>query len=407
MASRSSSAEKVVPTEHASAPKPKRKARRKRSAPASEAAPAAERSFRVGQEILAVLLCCFGLLTLLALASYEPADASLNSAGSSAVVRNWIGPAGAYWSDLLLQALGVGAYALSLGALLAGWRSLIGRRVLPGLRETLGTVLLIACSGALAELVLEPGSSYPAGGVGGAVLAAVLQENFATLGAAIIATGLVLISVAITADGILRGLGMRGLSVARDGLSRVRARWTLIVEQRNQLREHRRNQRAVEPSAPRLAWSWDEDQERAREEERQRRVDEAKAQAEANAKARAEREAAKAAQSIRRPEAGARRERSLPGVVLDQTVDMPAEEHFELGKLTFDADEPAADEPRFDDTDGEMRPVSIRAASSALESRSGPERAERVPSEVGEPEQVSELDCDCDWAHGQHGFGEL
>ena len=132
MASRSSSAEKVVPTEHASAPKPKRKARRKRSAPASEAAPAAERSFRVGQEILAVLLCCFGLLTLLALASYEPADASLNSAGSSAVVRNWIGPAGAYWSDLLLQALGVGAYALSLGALLAGWRSLIGRRVLPG-----------------------------------------------------------------------------------------------------------------------------------------------------------------------------------------------------------------------------------------------------------------------------------
>src|SRR5207249_3832490 len=90
-------------------------------------------------EALAVALACAGVLTLLALVSYHPSDASLNASGP-AEVKNWIGPAGAYWADLLLQLLGTGAYGLSFGLLLAAGRALKGNRIRPGLREALGTL---------------------------------------------------------------------------------------------------------------------------------------------------------------------------------------------------------------------------------------------------------------------------
>ncbi|MEZ4273524.1 MAG: DNA translocase FtsK 4TM domain-containing protein, partial [Myxococcota bacterium] len=75
----------------------------------------------IHHEALAIILACLGLLTLLSLMSYTPRDASLNASGS-AKVSNWVGPVGAYWGDLLLQGLGIGAYGLGLGLLLAGWR---------------------------------------------------------------------------------------------------------------------------------------------------------------------------------------------------------------------------------------------------------------------------------------------
>ncbi|MEO0815527.1 MAG: DNA translocase FtsK 4TM domain-containing protein, partial [Myxococcota bacterium] len=321
MAPRSSSAARVV----ARSDSPNRKKNKKTASPKNAAKnedTQRHASRRVFHEVLAVLLCCGGLLTLLSLVSYNPGDASLNSASATPQVRNWIGPAGAYWSDALLQTLGVGAYALALGSLLAGWRSLVGRRVLPGVREAFGTLFLIACSGTFAELVIDGESSYPAGGVGGAILASILVENFALVGAVIIAGSLVLIALALTADGILRGLGLRGLSVARDGASRLMARWTLLREKQRHLRALRAEQRAEraqdenvddsehDHSASNVVslpdWGWNEAKEAERERERQERMEQAKAKAEELARQQAEEEAAEAA--IREAKRAARRE---------------------------------------------------------------------------------------------------
>ncbi len=399
MAPRASSAARVVPRNDG----PNRKKKHKKTAsPAPEAE--ARVSRRVAHEVLAVLLCCGGLLTLLSLLSYDLGDASLNSASATPQVHNWIGPAGAYWSDALLQSLGVGAYALALGALLAGWRSLVGRRVLPGLREAVGTLCLIACSGTLAELLLQGESSYPAGGVGGAVLAAILLEQFALLGSVIIASSLVLIALALTADGILRGLGLRGLSVARDGASRVMASWTLLREQQRHLRALRqeRREREKEEQAAEAAkvvslpeWGWDEEREAQRDRERKERVEQAKAKAEALARKKAEAEAARLEQA-RQASLGERRAApSLPSVVLDQTVDLPAEEVFELGKLTLDPD---AGDPAFvesDDDDG-LNEVPIREASPDLVaterlvvSAPAPLPAPTVPESTVSPEKAT------------------
>ena len=166
------------------------------------------------QEAIAVLLGCAGLLTLLALASYTPSDASLNASGS-AEVKNWIGPAGAYWADMLLQLLGVGAYALAFGALLASWRAFAGKRVRPGLREAAGTALMVICVGAFAHLIMYGHHRpYPAGGVVGAILAQVLLEKFARVGAYVLSSALVMTSVTLTADGVLSGLGLPPLPEA-------------------------------------------------------------------------------------------------------------------------------------------------------------------------------------------------
>ena len=57
-------------------------------------------------ELVGLLVLASAVLLFLSLVSYHPTDPSFNTVGSGPV-RNWIGPAGAYISDLLLQIEGV------------------------------------------------------------------------------------------------------------------------------------------------------------------------------------------------------------------------------------------------------------------------------------------------------------
>jgi S-DNA-T family DNA segregation ATPase FtsK/SpoIIIE len=203
------------------------------------------------REAAGVALICLGAVTLLALASYQPTDISLNASGS-AEVANWIGPAGAYWADLLLQGLGVGAWALGALFLLAGCRAFAGRAIVPGPREAVGGALLMLASGTLSQLVWGKHEfAFAPGGVAGALLAVALLQNFAGLGAFLLATSLLLVALAMTAEGILSGWGYVGVSVARTtwrhsralaghGRRQVGAAWADARARRLQLRAERR-----------------------------------------------------------------------------------------------------------------------------------------------------------------------
>src|SRR5678810_1084865 len=77
-------------------------------------------------ELVGFLLCVSALLLFLALISYSPLDPSLNSASvltGSRAARNWVGIVGAYVSDILLQAFGLGAFLLTVfpGMLVIRW----------------------------------------------------------------------------------------------------------------------------------------------------------------------------------------------------------------------------------------------------------------------------------------------
>src|ERR1700728_1402951 len=74
--------------------------------------------------LLGALLMLAAALLLLSLATYHPSDPSFNTSSSLTgphAIRNWIGPSGAYLSDLLLQVFGVVACGLPLWLGGLGW----------------------------------------------------------------------------------------------------------------------------------------------------------------------------------------------------------------------------------------------------------------------------------------------
>ena len=103
-----------------------------------------------------VLQALLATLLLIALISWNPADASLNAA-SSLPTTNWLGANGAVFADLFMQSLGLAAWPAALLAIAFGLARAIGdaiqQRLKPSpikaLSATAGTLLL---SGALAAL---------------------------------------------------------------------------------------------------------------------------------------------------------------------------------------------------------------------------------------------------------------
>src|SRR5579862_1776562 len=70
---------------------------------------------------LGVVLALVAILFFCALATYHTSDPSWNTATDSAApgggpipVANWVGPFGAFFSDLLLQSIGITAFLLPL-----------------------------------------------------------------------------------------------------------------------------------------------------------------------------------------------------------------------------------------------------------------------------------------------------
>ncbi len=103
-------------------------------------------------ELIGLLVLASAVLLFLSLVSWHPTDPSLNTVGSGPV-RNWIGPAGAYLSDVMLQIEGISAFLLPilLGAL--GWTWMLSRPAgSPGFKA-IGIALILLFAPALFALV--------------------------------------------------------------------------------------------------------------------------------------------------------------------------------------------------------------------------------------------------------------
>ena len=126
-------------------------------------------------ELIGLVLACAGLALLIALASYDPHDPSLNTA-SSRETHNLVGPLGAILADLLLQSFGAAAALPGLTLLVWAWR-LVSRRgmgsVAVRLASLLGAIPVVA--GVLASLSSEGAVTWPTlagpGGASGRLLA--------------------------------------------------------------------------------------------------------------------------------------------------------------------------------------------------------------------------------------------
>ncbi|HPN85163.1 MAG TPA: DNA translocase FtsK 4TM domain-containing protein, partial [Victivallales bacterium] len=140
--------------------------------------------FRFRHAIYVIII----LLLLLALISHDPSDADVIAGGSDSPIKNWIGPAGAYFSRSVLYLLGISAYPLLLLFIICATRPMVSSVPVKRfgylgalLAVIIGTVMLfgmfpeafsslterlgIGCSG-------EGASSSLSGGVIGQILAA-------------------------------------------------------------------------------------------------------------------------------------------------------------------------------------------------------------------------------------------
>jgi DNA segregation ATPase FtsK/SpoIIIE, S-DNA-T family len=155
------------------------------------------------RELGALLLATAGLLLLLAVGSYDPADPSFSTA-TAAPVGNLAGSWGAIAADLLRQSVGLAAFLP--GLLLLGWAlRLISQRAVGLLPLRLLALLLALLAGA-ALLSFIPGAE--AGAAGPMVAAGLAGLLDGALG-----------GYAGAASGALLGLGLLGLMYLAFGLS--------------------------------------------------------------------------------------------------------------------------------------------------------------------------------------------
>jgi S-DNA-T family DNA segregation ATPase FtsK/SpoIIIE len=155
-------------------------------------------------EGLGGLLVLASLLLLLALLTYNPGDASFDTA-VAAPPRNYLGHDGAIIADLLIQSVGLAGYLVP--AALLGWAlRLMLQRPIQRLARRLGLLLVALLLGAVACSVLHPALPLPAG-AGGAVGWAVLR-SIEWLGLAALALPVAMIAAAMVALLLLSVIGL-------------------------------------------------------------------------------------------------------------------------------------------------------------------------------------------------------
>src|SRR5580692_5920394 len=143
-------------------------------------------------ELIGFLLCVSALLLLLALASYSALDPSLNSASvltGSRVARNWVGVVGALFSDLILQAFGIGAFLLPVFLGVMGLRWFRSRKIASPLAKILGATWMLIFIPAMLSLL--PGhlrwmGAIPLEGLLGRIVGDFLIHYFNPAGAYIV-----------------------------------------------------------------------------------------------------------------------------------------------------------------------------------------------------------------------------
>ena len=200
-------------------------------------------------ELVGFLCISLAVLVALALISYSPRDASFNVSAQpadSGVTNNWMGPVGAYASDLLFQIFGFSAFLLPLAIAVLGWRWCRSRSLDSQSATVGGYFLLLVSLPSLLALFPFPAvrGAIPAGGTVGSLISSELLAGFNFWGALLVAVALFFTSLFMTTRFSFAGThawatGPKGPigAVERLGLlQKAQTRW-------HSWREHREQQR--------------------------------------------------------------------------------------------------------------------------------------------------------------------
>jgi DNA segregation ATPase FtsK/SpoIIIE, S-DNA-T family len=204
-------------------------------------------------ELVGFLCISLAVLIALALLSYSPSDASFNVSAQprdGGITNNWMGPVGAYGSDVLFQVFGFAAFLLPAAILVLGWRWCRCRAIDSQFATLAGYFLLLVSLPALLALFPFPAvrGAIPAGGIVGSLISSELLAGFNFWGALLVAIALFFTSLFMTTRFSFSGAhawangphGPIGAVEKLGLLQRVQARWHDWRERREQERMRRR-----------------------------------------------------------------------------------------------------------------------------------------------------------------------
>ncbi len=201
-----------------------------------------------GRELLGIALVVLGLLTLLALLSYDPGDPSLLHQTTEERSRsNWVGPVGSEVSALGFGLFGVTILLLPPLLLLGAWRLLSRRQHEAIVGRGLGAVVLVASLPPLVQLILGDlswqGEPLSAGGALGVFAARFAGAKLGLVGALLLVSGAFFLGLALL---VQRSLG-QALGDLWRRLRDTLAAWRLAIERRRERKDRERSrQRVVE-----------------------------------------------------------------------------------------------------------------------------------------------------------------
>ena len=176
-------------------------------------------------EVGMIVSCVFAFFLLLAMASFHPADPGWSQAGLQSDVKNWVGPIGAWFADILFFILGSFAYSLPFCCAFLGWflfqqtKTLLEIDYLTiGLR-LIGAILFVLGATGLLSLNVEDIHNYTSGGMVGDVLSSSLIPYFSMLGTTLLllcffCTGFTLLS-GVSWVAIVDKIGELAIQVSR------------------------------------------------------------------------------------------------------------------------------------------------------------------------------------------------
>jgi len=215
------------------------------------------------------LTAALAVVLAVALASFHPGDPSFTTSSGAGAVRNLIGPAGAWTSDVLLFVLGASAYALPLLVAYCGWLIFRGlNRRSNWVRLTRLAALLVAllALSTLLALVASPGPGWLPAGIGGVIgdaLGTPMSDGVGEAGSALVLLAALTASITVatglswlalmdrTGALVVRGSEWLGLRL-KQRRERRQARATRAVRtekvKRERVRREKRPQPRIEPA---------------------------------------------------------------------------------------------------------------------------------------------------------------
>ena len=196
-------------------------------------------------EALGIFLLLAGILTALALLSFESHDPNLFSltTGETATPHNWIGGFGASLSTALYALLGFAAWGVPAALMLWGWQRFWQRPVENPGSKAAGFVLLFLSVPSLIDLLFGRrfllGMEMETGGVVGRAVGEAAKARFGATGALLLAMALALLAVPLATQVSLAEVFL-GLRVRMVGLfGRLNVAWVRRRDQRTKERLRR------------------------------------------------------------------------------------------------------------------------------------------------------------------------